>query len=103
MAAETTYYKLKKPAENEFYDIQVFNQNADLIDAALHGAVAGDIDCGTFDEGLDIAAHNAAPYAHLAMNVDGNATEPADTSVTLEEHIAAENAHQNMVVDGNQN
>ena len=35
MAAETTNYGLTKPAANESYDITVFNQNADLIDAAL--------------------------------------------------------------------
>ena len=35
MAAETTNYGLTKPTANESYDITVFNQNADLIDAAL--------------------------------------------------------------------
>ena len=35
MATETTNYKLIKPDEGEFYDIQVFNQNADKIDEII--------------------------------------------------------------------
>ena len=35
MAQETTNYKLVKPDETEFYDINVFNQNADKIDKAI--------------------------------------------------------------------
>lgn len=35
MAQETTNYKLVKPDETEFYDINVFNANADKIDNAI--------------------------------------------------------------------
>lgn len=35
MATETTNYKLVKPDETEFYDISVFNANADKIDKAI--------------------------------------------------------------------
>lgn len=35
MATETTNYKLIKPDETEFYDIGVFNANADKIDKAI--------------------------------------------------------------------
>ena len=35
MATETTNYKLKKPSEDDFYNIADFNANADKIDAAL--------------------------------------------------------------------
>lgn len=35
MATETTNYKLVKPDETEFYDIGVFNANADKIDKAI--------------------------------------------------------------------
>lgn len=35
MATETTNYKLVKPDETEFYDINVFNANADKIDNAI--------------------------------------------------------------------
>lgn len=35
MATETTNYSLTKPDGNEFYDVQVFNENTDIIDAEL--------------------------------------------------------------------
>lgn len=35
MATKTTNYGLNKPDMNDFYDIGVFNDNADIIDAAL--------------------------------------------------------------------
>lgn len=35
MATNTTNYNLIKPTGDEFYDIEVFNQNADTIDGAL--------------------------------------------------------------------
>lgn len=31
----TPTYGLMKPAENEYYNVEVFNQNADTIDEAL--------------------------------------------------------------------
>ena len=34
--ANTTYYNLNKPGQNDFYDIDVFNENIDIIDAELH-------------------------------------------------------------------
>jgi len=38
MAEFTTNYNLEKPAQNEFYNVEVQNQNMDKIDAALAGA-----------------------------------------------------------------
>ena len=35
MAEKTTNYKLTKPAQDEYYDVDVFNGNADIIDTAL--------------------------------------------------------------------
>ena len=35
MATETTNYKLKKPAPDDFYNIEDFNANFDAIDKAL--------------------------------------------------------------------
>lgn len=35
MASETMNYKLKKPSEDDFYDVQDFNGNMDLIDKGL--------------------------------------------------------------------
>ena len=59
-----------------------------------------DIDCGEWD-GDPVAAHNASPYAHQAMRVDGNNTQGADGSESLAEHMANPAAHQNMMIDGN--
>ncbi len=47
-----------------------------------------------------IAAHNADPYTHVNMIVDGNVFAADDTSQTLEEHINNPNAHQNITIDG---
>lgn len=35
MASETTNYKLKKPSDDDFYDVQDFNGNMDLIDKGM--------------------------------------------------------------------
>ena len=35
MAEYTPYLNLKKPAPNEFYNVEDFNDNADLIDAEM--------------------------------------------------------------------
>lgn len=32
----TENYRLKKPAQDDFYDVDIFNENADIIDASLH-------------------------------------------------------------------
>lgn len=37
MAEFTENYKLEKPAQNDFYNVEVQNQNMDKIDAALAG------------------------------------------------------------------
>lgn len=34
--ANTTYYNLNKPEQEEFYDVADFNANADIIDTELH-------------------------------------------------------------------
>lgn len=38
MPTQTTHYKLIKPLQDEYYNIDDFNRNADAIDAALHDA-----------------------------------------------------------------
>lgn len=43
MADKTTNYNLTKPTEDEFYDIGVFNENADIIDAELKKHIDGEI------------------------------------------------------------
>ena len=64
------------------------------------GKLAQDIDCGVWDTD-PVVEHNATPYTHTVMSVDGNNVEVVDESTTLEEHIANPNAHQNLVIDGN--
>lgn len=53
---ETTHYHLKKPAGNDFVGPGNFNDNADLIDAALHGLEEGklekDPNTGKLPEGM---------------------------------------------------
>ena len=76
MAAETTNYGLTKPAANESYDITVFNQNADLIDAALKDLEESKA------EGAALAAHEADGVKHVSAaertawnaKADGTAT-----------------------------
>ena len=41
MASETTYYNLKKPAPEDFYNVADHNGNMDALDAALHGLETG--------------------------------------------------------------
>ena len=60
MAAETTNYGLTKPAANESYDITVFNQNADRIDAALK-----DLEDGKA-EGTALETHEADGVKHVS-------------------------------------
>ena len=43
MADYTTNYNLKKPADTDFYDIDDFNGNADIIDTALNSKLEKDL------------------------------------------------------------
>lgn len=74
--------------------------------AAEVGALplAGDIDCGHFDEETGaVSLHDASPIAHQLMEVDGNATEASKAAESLEEHMADPLAHRNIILDGNLN
>jgi hypothetical protein len=42
MATHTTYYNLTKPSANDKVNIDVLNNNADIIDEALHNKVNSD-------------------------------------------------------------
>lgn len=96
----TRYFGLKKPGLDDPYNIQDQNENMDVLDAAL----AGDIDCGHFDEETGaVSLHDASPIAHQLMEVDGNATEASKAAESLEEHMADPLAHRNIILDGNLN
>lgn len=96
---ETEHYKLKKPAVEDFYNIEDQNGNMDIIDAAL---AAGDIDCGTFTDADPVMLHDSSPFAHRLLVVDGNGGETSSAG-TLEEHMEDPLAHQNIILDGNIN
>ena len=58
------------------------------------------VDGGEWD--MDpVTEHDADETAHINLVVDGNNTDAADTSTTLEEHLSNPNAHQNLTIDGN--
>jgi len=57
MAEYTPYLNLKKPAPNEFYNVEDFNDNADLIDAEMGQQADG------------IGALQQTVNAHLAETV----------------------------------
>lgn len=97
MATYTPRYGLKKPAPEDFYNVQDQNDNMDAIDAAL----AGDIDCGTFGDAGPVALHDASVTAHPLLVVDGNGDGVPAAAGTLEEHIIDPLAHQNIRLDGN--
>lgn len=95
---QTPNYKLKKPAPEDFYNIADFNENADLLDAAL--AAKPDM------------AQNAVPGHFVAFSEDGIAdsgkaaadflparTTPADIGAATAEGLSAltavQNAHAN--------
>lgn len=44
MATNTTNYNLKKPAQSDFYNVEDFNGNMDIIDGALNNAGVNKID-----------------------------------------------------------
>ena len=85
MAAETTNYGLTKPTANESYDITVFNQNADLIDAALKELEESKA------EGAALAAHEADGVKHVtaAERTAWNAKAAGDHTHTAAEIGAA--------------
>ncbi|KAK9679499.1 hypothetical protein QE152_g39984 [Popillia japonica] len=57
MAIYTENYSLEKPDQTDVYNIEVFNNNADAVDAVLHGKVDSD--------GGDISSTNIATLEEL--------------------------------------
>ena len=75
----TQNYGLKKPAANEYYSIETFNENADLIDAALKDAVekAGIVS--------DLADKAGQPNGFATLDENGKLVQmpdAADVSMT---------------------
>ena len=87
MAAETTNYGLTKPAANESYDITVFNQNADLIDAALKDLEESKA------EGTALAAHEADQVKHVSAEERTAWNAKADGTATSAHIARTDNPH----------
>lgn len=107
MPEKTTNYELTKPLGNEFYDIGVFNGNADLIDAALKehadsiATKADDAELKTLEttvtDGLQsglqnthtqITTHDASTTAHPDIRTDQSRL--ADRVKQLEDMLASD-------------
>lgn len=74
---ETTNYHLKKPEETDFYDVEDFNYNADLIDEKLsnleHNTTLIQNSGGGFAAGTDAEADTGAALGRKAWTGDGGA------------------------------
>lgn len=79
MATKTTNYALTKPEANDYYNVNDFNSNADIIDAELKKLASGKAD---LDEGGKI------PAAQL----------PSAVTVDSEINTESENPVQNKVI-----
>jgi len=64
------------------------------------GAADGEIDCGSWDAGSAVKAHNADKAAHGNLIVDGNAGGVYETG-ELEAHEVDPQVHPNIIIDGN--
>lgn len=71
MADFTPNYNLKKPLQEEFYDVDDFNGNADIIDTELKGLHD---DIADLQGGTGLSDHIADTTAHFT------ATEKADNA-----------------------
>lgn len=67
MAEYTPYLNLKKPASNEFYNVEDFNDNADLIDAEMEQQADG---IGALQQTVN--AHLADEMPHQLKDITTN-------------------------------
>lgn len=72
------------------------NTNTPITPTAIYGFKrrASEID--------PVSLHNITAATHSNMKTDGNNTQSADASSSLEEHIVSPQAHQNLKIDGNE-
>lgn len=85
---ETEYLKLKKPAGNEYYGIEDFNSNADLVDAELKRQADADTALETSTANLEKAVTDND------ARDDGQDTQIAELGTTLGQHGTAITALQ---------
>ncbi|MGI5912645.1 MAG: pyocin knob domain-containing protein [Syntrophomonadaceae bacterium] len=77
MAEYTTNYELKKPGDDDFYDVKDFNDNADIIDQALK---AHDDALATKETPAGAQAKAEAAAGAVQAELDAHKTENASTS-----------------------
>jgi hypothetical protein len=85
MAEYTPYLNLKKPAPNEFYNVEDFNDNADLIDAEMEQQADG---IGALQQTVNAhlaekAPHANIPIAKITSSVDQSIPTGAGSWTTL--------------------
>lgn len=78
MATETTNYKLIKPEQTDYYDVDVFNDNADIVDTALAGK-ANTTHTHTKNQITDFPTSLKNPTA-LTINLNGTTQSTYDGS-----------------------
>lgn len=86
----TDNLNLKKPEENEFYDVNNFNSNADIIDAAIQALQDGKADAedylkltgGTITGDLNITGNLKVKNKHVITSVN-NVTANDDGAITI--------------------
>ena len=91
MASFTENYNLEKPTENEKYNINVFNSNADIIDAALANKLNAD------------SADNFAKETSLQNlnNKIGNFEDDADTANSVFSKLNSIDTNVDKILDTN--
>lgn len=93
MASETINFKLKKPSEDDFYDVQDFNGNMELIDGALKGNADGIIRAaGIRQVSLPASGWSAtAPYTQVVSVPGVTAADAPIVGLSIAEGTTAAN------------
>lgn len=85
MAETTANFRLIKPAESDFYNVEVFNNNADIIDGAVE-AVKNTANAAKVDEYayfMDDRAAATAGYWHKMFTCRIDAYDNTDINIRL--------------------
>lgn len=78
----TNNYNLKKPAEEDFYNIEDFNDNADIIDDALQNKVDKETGKGLSEANFTTAEKAKLTNLDTALNAKANkATSPTNNNL----------------------
>jgi hypothetical protein len=92
----TKNYNLEKPFQDEFYDVDVFNRNADIIDGVLKvlsedsGVVIGDTEPETGDVWIDTSDESSGGNGGGVTSING---KTGDVNLTAEDVGASASEH----------